>query len=222
MHSGADLDAHRGAAIACKPAVRILQYAWWVTWKARWLWGWIAPAAIAVALGLTLPASKVLSTVLAACFEFSGLVVAFVGLTGDARGFGKSLGAPFGEWWNQRPGKLRLVTATATANVEALAVGMSVTRMKSPATDVDGRLAWLEQRMYAVQEQADAQAASLRALQEETRRDLRSEKKQREAADAELKDKLAEHAAGGIHLNAVALWWVFVGMALALWVSLAT
>jgi hypothetical protein len=202
--------------------VKALRYASWLTWHARWIWGWILPPIASVAAGIALPASKSAATILAALLQFAGLAIAFVGLAGDAKTFGKSLGEPFRAWWSQRPGKLRLLAATATVNIGSGSTGFAVSRARSTAQDVDGRLAWLEQRVYAIQEQADGTAQSLHKLGEETTRNLETERKQRAAGDQELRGKLAEHAAGGVHLNVVALWWVFVGTVLGLWVSLAT
>jgi hypothetical protein len=200
----------------------LFQYARWLTWQAGWLWGWIVPPALALALGLHLPSSKCLTLILATILQFAGLAVAFVGLAGDAKTLGKSLAEPFVIWWNQRPRKLRLAMTMGAINTQSGSVAFTVSRGKSPATDVDGRLKWLEERMYAVQAQADTTAQSLHMLNEETTRNLESERKQREAGDREVTGQLAEHAAGGVHLNVVAVWWVFVGTVLGLWVSLTT
>jgi hypothetical protein len=182
----------------------------------------ILPTALSVWLSIELPHTKIVASVVAGALQLAGLVITFFGIAGDAKQFGRSLAEPFKTWWGKR--KPILVKAVGRAGISGFgAHGIGhVGIAPPPRGTTEERIKWLEERLVAVQNQADVLARSLSETKDNLTKALSDETRTREIAVGRLRDDLRAHAVGSIHLNALGLYWVLVGTVLGVVVGVLT
>jgi hypothetical protein len=195
-------------------------YLRWLTRAAWGFWAAFAPTVASVALGCVLPTGRNAATVLAGVLQLAGLAIAFAGLLGDARAFGRSLAAPFGAWWASRPGIGRLNVGLASSVETAGRVGFKVTRAVPPGGTVDERLAWLEKRIVLVQTQADDLASGLQEVRDNAAEGLSAAVQQVTAEVTATNERVRDHAVGSLHASALGFYFVLIGTLLGVAIDL--
>jgi hypothetical protein len=96
---------------------------------------------------------------------------------------------------------LALSGVAATARVEAMLSD----------TSVEGRLAWLEQQVRSLRQQADADREALRGELATVRASFTSESEQTRNRVTDVEGRLDRLAVGGLVLEWIGLWWLLLG-----------
>lgn len=211
----------------------------WVIANARWLgeaWPvWGAIAAIVTVAGITMQLPGKLEDRIRYCgvtLELFGILTVVHGIKDKQRLLKEtSYFEIFRNWLKRRyrwGAKPKVISAELFANASATA-SMNATIWRGPGPDPS-----LEARVVAL----EANLKTLREIHAETENQLAAEKRQRvetidkerqlrESAIRQLQTQLVELGVGNIHVEAVGVFWLLVGMVLstisaeiALWINL--
>jgi hypothetical protein len=151
--------------------------------------------------------------------ELCGLFTVAWGLRETRRHFERpSLSSIALEWWNRRP-RIRSKVVTATA---AISLGAAMTSGRgygwhgtSANATVEDRVLALEANVKDINERVNT---ALRELDQEVRvrsEDIKIERSKRETAIAEVHRKLETAETGGLHISAVGVVWLAVGLTMS-------
>jgi hypothetical protein len=194
------------------------QYVRWPTRDAWGFWAAFVPTLAGVWLAWP-PVSKLWLVLLGAVLQVSGVGLAFWGLVGDAKSFGRDVLHVVPGWWDKRPWRgPRNVMAAAFANISATAtMNMEITRLLPK--DVDGRLLVLEADVKALW-QADANHRNAIEIHKvEVKKQISTELASRDDKHEALKRQLSEYATADIPKSLLGLWLALLGTLLGAWVE---
>ncbi len=196
-------------------------------WRAlgRWLvdpWPlWLAIAGILAAwIAAYLPASTLENQA-----RYAGLILQVLGLATVAYGLSQMRGL-FGrptfvkravEWLARFPLMRKPKTLTVKVAVAATAVAGARLKVRKGApqdASLERRVGVLEDNFAALDGEVDQLRSDLGKTEREQTKRTDADRLEREKADAELGRKIEEVAVGGLHLEAIGLAWLFVGVLL--------
>ena len=106
---------------------------------------------------------------------------------------------------NAEPGSFKITGYAPTIFVSARPEDLTV----------EQRIARLEQALTEVKNQMDEVSAKLQREQQVRTEAIHSERRARETSDNTLANQLEEAMAGGLHLEAMGLFWIIVGVSFA-------
>lgn len=193
----------------------------YLRWLTRDAWGgWLAVAPTILGIGLAWPpTSKLWLAILGAALQILGVGLAFRGLVGDAKSFGRDVLHVLPAWWDKRPWRgPRAIAAAGNANITATAtMHMEITRILPK--DVEGRLSVLEADVKVLF-QADANHRNaIETHKTEVKKLITTELAARDDKHEMLKRQLHEYATADIPTSILGLWLALLGTLLGTWVS---
>jgi hypothetical protein len=157
--------------------------------------------------------------------RITGLVFQVLGLLTVADGLRKTrklfnrpgLTTLAAKWFGQFPSFARkpyLLNVSENArvsdNVDAVLI-----RNSAQALSIEQRLALIEDRLAGHDDLIRKMETNIAGESHLQREALQSESRSRESADKTLQRQLEEFAAGGLHLEAIGLFWILLGVSLA-------
>lgn len=153
-------------------------------------------------------------------FELIGILTVAIGLDGKRRLFNRpNLLDPLRGWWKRRPrwgGKAQIINlAGISSSSSAVSGKCSIWRGVAPNASIEDRLAALEENVKTLRiEHADT---AKRVEEEAQKQDaaVASEHRARELSTNEIKKKIETLGVGGLHLEAVGLVCLILGVILA-------
>jgi hypothetical protein len=149
--------------------------------------------------------------------ELLGLVLVAIGLSDLRRLFGRPSATTLViGWFGQfvaafRPPRAVEGRASATGTSSIRAAGRTI-HGAGPGAPIEDRVQALELNVSALRDELDRGVQQLRGDLDVVNEALQRENQERRTGEAEVKRKLEEMAVGDLHLEAVGLFWVFLGV----------
>jgi hypothetical protein len=201
------------------PALTIRWEALWKALKDGWP-AWLAIGGLLVAFGLGAALGKTSQTSIlyaGTLLQFFGLVLVAKGLSDVRREFDRpSFFARLRSWLTQVATAFRApqtISLTASAAIAFAGAGSATLgRARNANATVEERVAVLEADLEALRTEHTKHVARFSSEVSRLGTDLKSELQARTSADTALRSKIEAFAVGGLHLEAVGLIWLSVGI----------
>jgi bifunctional DNA-binding transcriptional regulator/antitoxin component of YhaV-PrlF toxin-antitoxin module len=187
--------------------------------KEAWpTWLWLAGILVAFAVG------RLWSTRLSDVVRYAGAMLQVLGLATVAWGLSEmrrlfhrpSLRARIFGWFRRLAAAFRApklisgqasVAGRATVSAEARVV-LGV----RPGAPLEERVKVLEENLNRLRDEQDTKVQEIRRELSTVREDMQRESQERQAADEKTVRQIEEVAIGGLHLEIVGLFWLFLGV----------